>query len=633
MKKIKAFMLVSAIMLSATGLCLIFSSSAQSGSAKVIADSNTFNINDWQWTQSSNPDAEMGGKYQLILNSYKGNATNVSIPGLYTGELKSGDGQRDYYVCVGRGCFKDKSTIVEITFGSDGNKVYTTDSTQYLFGYCSKLGKVDLSKLDTRNVTDMSCMFSGCSSLTSLDVSSFDTSKVTDMSYMFKGYSKLTKIDVSNFYTLNVTKFDGIFDGCNSLRYLDLSSFEIKKGAQGAYYMITGLQLEKIVTPKSVDSSQQILLTYFNSGRNGSFADENGQRYQYLPTSSKTLYFKGYKCFQFSLSNKSDENDVFVLTPKKDEWNEVSYELYKNDAYEIKTTSDSENTYAILIKYTGTGTNVTIPSKILIHADNQYAVFTTKIELSGSENFFGEQSKNIKTIKFGSEFDNDSGETTKVKCAGIENFLKGLTNVDLLDLSGCEFVASGSSETGETGEFSELSYDEKKKELVRYGIMTQEQFDEFMSLNDYSEKVSYLKNRYWEYAKKEDASVTEEQVEELWASDSGEMMLTMFCGKEPIEVNFKIKKIIMPNISGSDAYKPEINLNNEYTYTENGTTKVTSKLLFDGQTVTLKNDVETGGSEVANTGVELSFVLPVLLCVATVVAFATINVLKKRKQF
>lgn len=570
-------MFVLAIMLSATGLCLIFSS-PQSSSAKVIADSNTFNINDWQWTQSSTPDAEMGGKYQLILNSYKGNATNVSIPGLYTGELKSGDGQRDYYVCVGSGCFKEKSTIVEITFGSDGNTVYTTDSVEYLFSGCSNLTNINFLKFDTQNVTD----------------------------------------------------FAWIFDGCNSLRYLDLSSFEIKKNARFAFHMISDLQLTKIVTPKSIDSSVQVLLTYSNSGRNGSFADENGQRYQCLPTSSKTLYFKGYKYFQFSMSNKDDEDEVYVLTPEKNECNETAYELYKNDAYEIKITTDSENIYAILIKYTGTGTNITIPSKILIHGDGQYMMLNTKIELSGSENFFGEQSKNIKTIKFGSEFDNDYGETTKVKCAGIENFLKGLTNVDLLDLSGCEFVEPSSSETGETGE---LSYDKKKEELVDGGIMTQEQFDEFMSLNDYSEKVSYLKNRYWEYAKKEDASVTEEQVEELWASDSGEMMLTMFCGKEPIEVNFKIKKIIMPNISGSDAYKPEINLNNEYTYTENGTTKVTSKLLFDGQTVTLKNDVETGGSEVANTGVELSFVLPVLLCVATVVAFATINVLKKRKQF
>ena len=40
---------------------------------------------------------------------------------------------------------------------------------------------IELSGLDTSNVTNMNHMFCDCSSLTSLDVSGFDTSKVTDM--------------------------------------------------------------------------------------------------------------------------------------------------------------------------------------------------------------------------------------------------------------------------------------------------------------------------------------------------------------------------------------------------------------------------------------------------------------------
>ena len=45
---------------------------------------------------------------------------------------------------------------------------------------------IDLSVLDTSEVTNMSNMFSACISLTSLDVSNFDTSKVIDMSDMFR---------------------------------------------------------------------------------------------------------------------------------------------------------------------------------------------------------------------------------------------------------------------------------------------------------------------------------------------------------------------------------------------------------------------------------------------------------------
>ena len=48
----------------------------------------------------------------------------------------------------------------------------------YSFSNCTEM---DLSNLDTSNVTSMREMFNGCSGLTSLDVSRFDTSNVTIM--------------------------------------------------------------------------------------------------------------------------------------------------------------------------------------------------------------------------------------------------------------------------------------------------------------------------------------------------------------------------------------------------------------------------------------------------------------------
>ena len=47
----------------------------------------------------------------------------------------------------------------------------------------------------------MSGMFYGCSSLASLDLSSLDTSQVTGMSYMFSGCSSLASLDVSGLDT------------------------------------------------------------------------------------------------------------------------------------------------------------------------------------------------------------------------------------------------------------------------------------------------------------------------------------------------------------------------------------------------------------------------------------------------
>ena len=98
-----------------------------------------------------------------------------------------------------------------------------------MFGYCSGLKSLDVSKLDTGKVTSMSCMFSSCSGLTSLDVSKFDTASVTNMSYMFDYCSGLTSLDVSKFDTGKVTNMSMMFRGCTGLASLDLSGFDTGK--------------------------------------------------------------------------------------------------------------------------------------------------------------------------------------------------------------------------------------------------------------------------------------------------------------------------------------------------------------------------------------------------------------------
>lgn len=67
-----------------------------------------------------------------------------------------------------------------------------------MFSSCSGLTSLDLSKFDTRNVTDMSSMFSGCNRLTSLDLSGWDTSKVILMGLMFDGCASLTTIKMKD---------------------------------------------------------------------------------------------------------------------------------------------------------------------------------------------------------------------------------------------------------------------------------------------------------------------------------------------------------------------------------------------------------------------------------------------------
>ena len=104
----------------------------------------------------------------------------------------------------------------------------TSDVTNMsnMFSYCWSLTSLDLSPLDTSNVTDMSYMLSGCSKLTSLDLSPLDTSKVTNMSYMLYYCPSLTSLDLSPLDTSNVTSMRGIFAHCSKLASLDLSPLD-----------------------------------------------------------------------------------------------------------------------------------------------------------------------------------------------------------------------------------------------------------------------------------------------------------------------------------------------------------------------------------------------------------------------
>ena len=120
--------------------------------------------------------------------------------------------------------FADCNNLISINMSNlDTSNV--TDMSN-MFNNCSALTSIDVSGFDTSNVVNMSNMFSSCSSLTSLNVSNFDTSKVTDMSYMFNDCVGLTSLNLSNFDTSNVVSMEGMFYNCSGLESLDITSFD-----------------------------------------------------------------------------------------------------------------------------------------------------------------------------------------------------------------------------------------------------------------------------------------------------------------------------------------------------------------------------------------------------------------------
>ena len=87
-----------------------------------------------------------------------------------------------------------------------------------MFTGCSSLKTLpDISKWDTRNVTNMGAMFYNCNSLESLpDISKWDTKNVNDMSGMFNRCSSLKSLpDISKWELNKDLNKELMFEGVN----------------------------------------------------------------------------------------------------------------------------------------------------------------------------------------------------------------------------------------------------------------------------------------------------------------------------------------------------------------------------------------------------------------------------------
>lgn len=146
-------------------------------------------------------------------------------------------------------------TIVHIVFDKSF-RTYTPTSLYCFFENLKKLETITgLEYLNTKKVTDMSCMFRSCSSLTSLDVTKFNTVNVTNMSYMFTGCSALLSLDVTNFNTAKVTNMNNMFSNCSSLTSLDVTNFNTANVTNMGYMFcdcvaLTSLYLTNFNTEK-----------------------------------------------------------------------------------------------------------------------------------------------------------------------------------------------------------------------------------------------------------------------------------------------------------------------------------------------------------------------------------------------
>ena len=192
-------------------------------------------------------------------NSSANNNYSYRIPEEYKGHYSGQFGECDYDTRMFEECerfgkylhYRQDSNIPPIM--PDG--YHSCDS---MFICYSRPKKLDLSHLDTSQVTSMAEMFAGCYRLISLDLSNLDTSNVKDMSGMFYDCGHLTKLNLSKFNTTNVECMSDMFRGCERLTALDLSNFDTSKVTNMAYMFcgcrsLTALGLSNFDVSKITD--------------------------------------------------------------------------------------------------------------------------------------------------------------------------------------------------------------------------------------------------------------------------------------------------------------------------------------------------------------------------------------------
>ena len=113
---------------------------------------------------------------------------------------------------------EENDTVMKVSTQIKSVKVQSAKDSYHMFDdRNNKIVNIDLSGLDTQNVTRMYSMFANCSGLTLLDLSSFNTQNVTDMNDMFYGCSGLASLNLSGLNTRNVTDMYEMFYQCSGL--------------------------------------------------------------------------------------------------------------------------------------------------------------------------------------------------------------------------------------------------------------------------------------------------------------------------------------------------------------------------------------------------------------------------------
>ncbi|WP_373192290.1 BspA family leucine-rich repeat surface protein [Pediococcus acidilactici] len=231
----------------------------------------------------------------------------------------------------------------------------------FLF-YNSGVSDVNLSSLNTGNVTNMMQMFLGAKNLTNLDLSSFNTSNVDTMYEMFDHATSLKTVDMSNWDTSKVTTMNNMFS-TTAVEKLDLSSFTINNDTDTVNMFIRNNNLKELTLGKNSQLKDDMNIPdvpttdgytgHWQNVGNGTVDEPAGN---HVWTSAELMS-------QFNATTMGDDTFVWQRKPATINIGEITD--YKNDP--------------VLSKYVPTAVDPLHPYRYNVVLNNDYP-FYTKVE-------------------------------------------------------------------------------------------------------------------------------------------------------------------------------------------------------------------------------------------------------------
>lgn len=214
---------------------------------KAPAQEGNYNVNDWEGSIDSET-------HEYTLNKYNGSdKANIYIPNTYD-FLKAGKIGDNDKVYIDEGLINRivNNGAVTITVDSTGdpdkNKVYAKGSWDLALARSKKLKEVDLSHLDTSEITSAQWMFGDDTALTDANVANWSFNNNANLTGLFGGSTgdySLQSVYMSNMDLSKVSCLNQIFQNDKSLTSVDFRNTKFADKATTAW-MFSGQDTSKI---------------------------------------------------------------------------------------------------------------------------------------------------------------------------------------------------------------------------------------------------------------------------------------------------------------------------------------------------------------------------------------------------